>query len=290
MKAIIFGCSGQDGRYLSELLEGLGYTVIGVDRAGKFNSVDLTDFGKVASFINEYQPHYIFHFAADSTTKHTAWKSNHDTISTGALNILEAVYQYSNKSKVFLAGSGLQFKNEGKPIKETDPFDASSIYSVSRIHTVYTARYYRQLGVKVYIGYFFNHDSPFRSERHINKLIVNTVNRIAKGSDEKLEIGNLDVKKEFGFAGDIVKAVWILVNQDDIHEAVIGTGKAYSLKDWVDTCFSIRGLSWQNHVILKPGFVADYDLLVSDPSKIISIGWHPEVDITSLAKMMMDEI
>jgi len=290
MKAIIFGCSGQDGRYLSELLEGLGYTVIGVDRAGKFNSVDLTDFGKVASFINEYQPHYIFHFAADSTTKHTAWKSNHDTISTGALNILEAVYQYSNKSKVFLAGSGLQFKNEGKPIKETDPFDASSIYSVSRIHTVYTARYYRQLGVKVYIGYFFNHDSPFRSERHINKLIVNTVNRIAKGSDEKLEIGNLDVKKEFGFAGDIVKAVWILVNQDNIYEAVIGTGKAYSLKDWVDACFSIRGLNWQNHVILKEGFVAEYDLLVSDPSKILSIGWIPEVDITNLAQMMMDEI
>src|SRR4030095_15126361 len=114
------------------------------------------------------------------------------------INILEVLKEFSPATKIFLSGSGLQFKNTGKPVSESDPFDASSIYSVSRIHTVYASRYYRQLGVRSYIGYFFNHDSPLRSERHINKKIIEAAKRIAGGGSEKLEIGDWTVKKEFG--------------------------------------------------------------------------------------------
>src|SRR6478672_7437285 len=208
MNAIIFGISGQDGQYLTELLEHLGLNVVGVDRSGRYHSVNLADLSMVNAFIKDVQPDYIFHLAASSTTRHDAWQHNHDTISTGTLNILESVYQSCKQAKVFLSGSGLQFLNTGSPIKETDPFDASSLYAVSRIHSTFAARYYRTLGVRAYVGYFFNHDSPLRTERHINKLITSTVNRISSGSRETLEIGDISVQKEFGFAGDIVKAVW----------------------------------------------------------------------------------
>jgi GDPmannose 4,6-dehydratase len=288
MKAIIFGISGQDGRYLSQLLESHGLTVIGVDRSGLYHTIDLTDLDMVSAFIAESQPNYIFHFAADSTTRHDAWKHNHDTISTGSLNILEAVYRHSRATKVFLSGSGLQFVNAGKPISAADPFDASSMYAVSRIHTTYVARYYRKLGIKVYIGYFFNHDSPLRSERHINKLITNTINRIADGSTEILEIGSLRVKKEFGYAGDIVKAVWTLVNQEREFEVTIGTGEAYSIQQWIEYCCRVKGLEWQNHVKQKDGFKAEYDVLVSDPTKIFQLGWRPEVNMEGLAQLMLE--
>lgn len=285
-KALIWGINGQDGYYLSELLRKEEVQVIGIGRGGDTIQVDITDYESVSGLVKEHQPHYIFHFAANSTTQHYAWKENHDTISTGSLHILEAVKEFSPHTKVFLSGSGLQFRNEGKPIKETDPFDATSIYAVSRIHTTYAARYYRTLGLKVYMGYFFNHDSPRRSERHINKKVILAAQRIAQGSDEKLTIGDLSVKKEFGYAGDIVKAVWMFVQQDEITEAVIGTGKAYSIEEWVDICFVQHGLQWKDHVVQTGGFTPEYKVLVSDPATIFSLGWRPEVDIEGLAKLM----
>ena len=287
MTAIIWGAGGQDGFYLKELLLKEGFHVIGISRSEGFINVDLDNYEAVSRFIKDSSPSYIFHLAANSTTRHAAWKENHDTISTGSLNILEAVKEFAPACKVFLSGSGLQFINAGKPIKETDPFEASSIYSVSRIHTVYAARYYRTLGLKVYIGYFFHHDSPRRSERHINKKIILTAKRIANGSKEKLEIGDVSVQKEFGFAGDIVQGVWELVKQDDIFEAVIGTGKAHAIEEWVNVCFSLFGLHWKDHTEKVEGFVPDFKMLVSDPSTINSLGWRPKVNMDELAKLML---
>ncbi len=286
MKAIIWGINGQDGFYLSELLIKEGIEVIGIGRFEESYKVDISVFEDVVNLIKHNQPQFIFHLAANSTTQHIAWKENHETISTGALNILEAVKLFSPHTKVFLSGSGLQFENLGLPIKETDHFKATSIYAVSRIHTVYAARYYRQLGLKVYVGYFFNHDSPRRSERHINIKVISTAKRIAKGSDEKLVIGDLHVKKEFGFAGDIVKAIWTLVQQDKIEEATIGTGQAYSIEEWVDLCFTLFNLKWQDHVIESNAYTPEYKILVSDPSSIHSLGWKPQTNILELAKMM----
>ncbi len=286
MTAIIFGAKGQDGIYLTKLLQEKNCTVIAIDRNPNEALSVICSFEKVCELVKANLPVYIFHLAANSTTRHDAWQENHETISTGALNILEAVKLYSPATKIFLSGSGLQFKNESKPIKETDAFDATSIYAVSRIHTVYAARYYRSLGIKVYVGYFFNHDSPYRTERHINKKIVETVKRIAMGSDEKLLIGDLSVKKEFGFAGDIVRGIIELVEQDKIYESAIGTGIAHSIEEWIDICFAMYNLNWQNHVETLPGFSSEYSILVSDPATIFSIGWQPEADIHSLAKMM----
>ncbi|HET9430641.1 MAG TPA: GDP-mannose 4,6-dehydratase [Chitinophagaceae bacterium] len=285
MKAIIWGASGQDGYFLTDLLKDKGIEVIPVTRQEK-KHVDITNFEHVRVFINKIQPDYIFNFAANSTTRHDVWKENHETICTGTLNILEAVKNHSINTKVFLSGSGLQFQNVGRPIHELSPFEATSMYAVSRIHMTYAARYYRTLGVKAYTGFFFNHDSPRRSERHINKRIIEAARRIAAGSTEKLEIGDVSVRKEFGFAGDIVKGVWILVQQESVFEAVIGTGVAYSIEEWLEICFAKHGLNWRNHVVIIPDYKAEYKLLVSDPATIHSLGWKPEVSIRELANLM----
>jgi GDPmannose 4,6-dehydratase len=283
MTAIIFGAKGQDGIYLTALLTGNGYKVIGINRDG----IKISDLQAVTDLVKKEQPRYIFHLAANSTTRIEAWQENHETICTGSLNILEAVRLYSPATKVFLSGSGLQFENTGAPIKETAPFFAGSAYSVSRIHTVYAARYYRSLGIKAYVGYFFHHDSPYRTERHINKKIAAAVKRIANGSMEKLSVGDLSVQKEFGFAGDIVKGIMQLVEQDKVFEAVIGTGQSHTIEEWVAICFTLAGLKWQDHIEIVPGFQSEYPRLVSDPATIMALGWKPETGIYSLAKMML---
>ena len=289
MTAIIFGANGQDGYYLTNLLQQQGYEVIGVSRANKNPDTDIVIYDQVATLIKNTKPGYIFHLAANSTTRHDALFENHAIISTGTINILEAVKNFSPESKVFISGSGLQFVNNDKPIKETDAFEARDAYSVSRIHSVYAARYYRRLGLKVYIGYFFNHDSPRRTERHMAKKITEAVKRIAKGSSEKLEIGDISVIKEWTYAGDIVKGIWALVQQEDITEANIASGLGYSIEDWLKVSFEIVGKDWNEQVILKNNFTPEYKSLVADPSFIFSLGWKPEVNFEQLAEMMIDQ-
>lgn len=284
MNAIIFGANGQDGFYLTQLLEAKNYTV---HQAGRNYGPGLHDFKTLCDFFAAEKPDLVFHLAANSTTSHNALFENHETISTGTINILEAVKNFSPASKVFISGSGLQFVNNNKPISESDAFEARDAYSVSRIHSVYAARYYRRLGVKVYVGYFFNHDSPRRSERHMAKKISTFAKMIAEGSGRKLEIGDINTVKEWTFAGDIVEGIYTLVQQDEVYEANISSGLGYSIKDWLDMCFKITGKSWEEHVILKNDFVAEYRSLVSDPSLIFSLGWKPETTFEQLAQMMV---
>lgn len=287
MKAIIFGASGQDGYYLSALLKEQGCEVIGVSRQDNSLKIDISDFNSVVALVSQHKPDHIFHLAANSTTSHEALFENHATIATGTLNILEAVKRNSPGTKVFISGSGLQFRNEGKPIKETDPFEARDAYSICRIQSVYAARYFQTLGVKVYVGYFFNHDSPLRTERHMTKKIAEAAKRIVAGSNEKLAIGDVDAVKEYTYAGDIVKGIWTLVNQDEITEANISSGKGYSIKEWLEQCFSLVNKKWEDHFVINPDFVSTYSQLVSDPSRIFSLGWKPEVSFEELARLMM---
>ena len=287
MKAIIFGANGQDGLYLKNLLENKNIDVTGVSRNGDFLRTDITNFDEVAALIKSIEPHYVFHLAANSTTQHDALFENHETIATGTLNILEAVKQFSVDTKVFISGSGLQFLNEGKPIKESAPFAANDAYSISRIQSVYAARYFRSLGIKVYVGYFFNHDSPLRSERHVTKKISAAAQRIAAGSNEKLEIGDMSVIKEWSYAGDIVKGIWLLVNQDKIYEANIGSGEGYSIKEWVDTCFQIAGLKPDKYILETRNYKSGYKILLSDNSLIRSLGYQKKVNFYDLAEIMM---
>jgi GDPmannose 4,6-dehydratase len=286
---IIFGSNGQDGRYLKTLLEKEGKKVDCISRSGTNLVGDIRDYSFVEEQIESKQPKYIFNFAALSTTKHSALFENHQTICNGTLNILEAARLYSPDSKIFISGSALQFKNDGAPINEQTAFEGSSPYSVSRIHSVYSARYFRKaFGLQTYVGYFFHHDSPFRSEKHVNQKIIQAVKRISLGSKEKFELGNIDVKKEFNFALDIVGAIWVLINQDRIHEAVLGCGEAHSIKEWLEYCFRKIDKNWEDYVILKEKFIPEFNILVSNPSLIKSLGWKPKVSFYQLADIMLE--
>lgn len=288
--ALIFGASGQDGFYLNNLLLQKGLTCIKTSRKDEHLPGDVSNFDFVKSLIIQYQPQFIFHFAANSTTRHNVLFENHEAISTGTFNILECVRLYCPGAKIFLSGSAMQFQNTGLPINEQTPFEASSPYSVSRIHSVYAGRYYRKaFGMQVYVGYFFNHDSPLRTEHHVNQKIASAAKRIAKGSNEKLVLGNVEVKKEFNYAGDVVEAVWTLVNQGNTYEAVIGSGHAYTIKDWVIGCFEKINVNWKDVVTFQQDFVPEYQVLVSDPALIMSLGWQPRVNFFQLVNMMMNE-
>lgn len=290
MKAIIFGINGQDGFYLKSILKIQGYNVIGVSRnEGDWLKGDVADYQFVKGLIDLNKPEFVFHLAANSTTRHDVLFENHETIATGTLNILESVKNYSPKTKVFLSGSALQFKNEGKPIKETDEFDPKDIYSVQRIYSVYTARYYRSSGIEVYIGYFFHHDSPLRPERHLNMKIVAAAKRIKAGSNEMIEIGNPHVIKEYNHASDMMEAIWVLVNQNDVFEAVIGGGDGHKISDWILTCANILDIDLAKKIQINSHFKAEFEILVSDPSTLKKLGWKSKYTINDLAKDMINK-
>jgi GDPmannose 4,6-dehydratase len=241
----------------------------------------------VEKLIEKEKPEYVFHLAAHSTTQHDTLFENHATISTGTLNILESVKRHSPETRVFITGSGVQFENTGKPISETDNFEASSPYSLARIQSAYASRYYRSLGLKVYIGYLFHHESPLRKPHHISQMIALAVKRIGEGNDEIIEIGDISVEKEWTFAGDVARGIFTLVDQDRVFEAVIGSGITYSIEKWLELCFGVIGRDWHDYVILKEGFTPEYKKLVSDIRTINSLGWYPTVGLKDLAEMMI---
>jgi GDPmannose 4,6-dehydratase len=290
MKALLFGAAGQDGHYLTRLYAERGATVIGVSRSpGEWLTGDVGDFEFVEKLVKDSRPDHVIHLAANSTTRHEALFENHRAISGGTLNILESVKLHSPRTKVFLAGSAVQFRNDGTPIDESTPFAPLSHYAVARIHSVQAGRYYRTaFGTPVYVGYFFNHDSPLRTERHVNQKVAAAVRRIAAGSAEALELGDLEVRKEFNFAGDVAEAVWTLLNQERVSEAVIGSGIAHRIADWVECCFARIGRNWRDHVRVIPAFVPEYSSLVSNPALIKSLGWSPRVGFEEFAALMVE--
>lgn len=287
MNALIFGANGQDGYYLSKLCETRGIKPIGISRAGNLIHADVSDYETVERLIKEYLPVYVFHIAANSTTQHSTLFENHATISTGTLNILESVYRHNPNSRVFITGSGVQFLNNGSPISEDTPFEASSPYSIARIQSVYAARYYRTLGIKAYIGYLFHHESPLRKPNHVSQKVVQAAKRIAKGSDERLPMGDLTVEKEWTFAGDVTEGIMTLLEQDNIFETVIGSGKTYTIQNWIETCFSMLGLNWQNYIEQTENFQPEYKRLVSNPARINALGWKAKTSFDELAAMMI---
>lgn len=289
MKAIIFGANGQDGFYLSQLLMDKNIEVIEISRGGNMLRIDITDYAAIKQLIQQEQPTYIFHLAANSTTRHDALFENHATIATGTLNILEAIKTQSPHTKVFISGSGLQFVNNNQPIKETDEFEARDAYSIARIQSAYAARYYRSLGIKTYVGYFFNHDSPRRTKRHVAQMIAADVLAIANGENHMIEIGDPTVKKEWTYAGDVVKAIITLVEQETIFEATLGSGVGYSIQDYIEACFKFVGKDWQPHLSIKSGFKSEYRQLISNPATIHHLGWQPTVNFEQLVTMMLTQ-
>jgi len=287
MTVLIVGASGQDGHYLTRLCSEKGARVIGCGRSGPDVKLDVADFAKVESLIQDSKPDFVFHFAADSTLAHDALFSNHAAICTGAVNILESCWRHCRGARVFLPGSAVQFENNGLPIDEERPFQALSPYAAARIHSVYLGRYFRSLGLRCYVGYLFHHDSPLRSPRHLSQKIAQAAVQIAAGSNEKLEVGSLAVEKEWTFAGDTVRAMWTLVSQDEVWEAAIGSGRAYPVRAWVEACFQAAGIGCEQWVKEIPGYRPDFQRLVSNPARIMRLGWQPELSLGELAAMMV---
>lgn len=291
MNAVIFGADGQDGFYLSEICEQHGVKVTGFGRSNNNGCLkgDVSDNRFVREVISYFKPAYVFHLAAVSTTRHEALFENHAAISTGTINILEAAKQIHPDTRIFITGSGVQFVNSGKPIKESDPFDPSSAYAVSRIESALWARYFRGLGLKAFIGYFFHHESPLRTSGHLSQQIVEAAKMASKGQLDNLNIIDPTVRKEAGFAGDIMEGVWTLVNQDNVSEAVIGTGITYSIADWLEVCFQRFNLDWRQFVTINPdNKQAEYKTLVSNPETMFSLGWKPKTGFEQLIGMMIE--
>ncbi len=288
-KAIIFGANGQDGIYMTELCYKNDIKPIRVARnsgnADILNSVADKNF--VQELIADVLPDYVFHLAANSTTKYDALFENHETISTGSLNILDAVYRISPKTKVVITGSGVQFKNVGLPISENTPFEAWNAYAIARIQSVYAARFFRSLGVRVYVAYLFHHESPYRKSSHVSKMITDKIKNILKGQDEKISLGNIDVEKEWAFAEDIVEGIFTLVNQENVFEATVGTGVTHSIREFLDECFLQSGLEMEKYLEIKEGFVPEYPKLVSDSSTINSLGWKPKTELKKLVSILL---
>jgi GDPmannose 4,6-dehydratase len=288
MKALIFGANGQNGYYLSKACRKRGIEVVGVSKDGPWLHGDVASLETVEVLIRKHRPEMIFHLAAKSTTKHEALYEHYATIGSGALNILESVKRWSAGSKVFITGSGLQFVNKGEPIAETDSFGHDNAYVAARNYSVYLARYFRKLGIRTYVGYLFHHESPLRTDEHVSQNIVQAVRRISRGSKEVIELGDISVRKEWAFAGDIVEGMLTLISQDQIFEAAIGSGKAYSIEDWLNECFKLIKKDWRDYVREKKGFAAEYRVLVSNPATINSLGWQATTTISELAKIMLD--
>jgi GDPmannose 4,6-dehydratase len=288
VKALIFGANGQDGYYLSEACRKRGVEVIGVSRSGPWVRGDVACPEFVEKIVRGYSPEMIFHLAAASTTRHDAIYENHATIGTGTINILESAKRCSPASKVFITGSGLQFVNKGQPISETDPFDHSSSYAAVRNYSVYLSRYFRNLGIQTYIGYLFHHESPLRSAQHVCQKIAQAARRIAEGNEEILELGDISVRKEWTFAEDVAEGIMTLLEQNQAFEATIGSGHAYSIEDWLDECFKLIDKDWRRYVREKKNFKAEYQILVSNPTTINSLGWHATTTIGELAKIMLN--
>lgn len=288
-RALIFGVSGQDGYYIEEACRRRGAEVYGYSRS-TMPACDVSSFSEVEDVIRNLRPDFVFQLAADSRTSHEALFTNHEAIAGGAVNILEATYRHAPQARVLLASSGLQFVNMGQPISERAPFDAGSPYAAARIYSTYLARYYRaQLGLATYVAYLFHHESPSRTVRHTSKMIALAAARAASGKDGRLILGDLSVEKEWAFAGDIAEGMVQLTLQNNVTEAVIGTGEGHTIREWAEVCYKSVGLDWREYITTRPDYIAEYTRLISDPTTIRALGWQPGMTFDELAQVMVGE-
>lgn len=277
-QAIVTGSNGQDGYYLLEILRRNHIEPVVVPRA---SGIDLSNADVVLDLVQSVRPAYVFHLAAHSTVNHVLAIPNHATIATGALTLLEAVRQVVPTCRVFLPGSAYQFKNYGAPIHENDSRESKSIYCAAREYAYQMAKIYRDMGVAVYWGYLFHHESPRRSPAHISQKIAQAAKR-----RQMIEIGDPSVVKEWTWAGDTMEAAWMLVNQDRIWEANIGSGVGHSIADFARLCFFEKGLDWQQFVKENPAYESSFRSLTANPERIHSLGWSPRHDLQYLAHEM----
>lgn len=319
--ALITGITGQDGSYLTELLLDKGYHVHGiVRRASSFNTGrinhlyhdphdsgkrmqlhygDLTDGTRLAELIETIKPDELYNLAAQSHVKvsfdmplYTA-----DVVGLGTLRLLEAVrntqHRIGTAIKFYQASSSEMFgKVAETPQTETTPFHPRSPYACAKLHGHWQTINYREAyGMFACCGILFNHESPRRGETFVTRKITRTAARIKLGLVNKLYLGNLDARRDWGFAGDYVDAMWRMLQQDTPDDYVIATNETHSVREFLDEVFGYLGLVWQDHVAIDPAYYrpAEVDLLQGNPEKAKRVlGWQPTVTFRDLARMMTD--
>jgi GDPmannose 4,6-dehydratase len=309
-RAIITGITGQDGSYLAELLLEKGYEVTGVVRRASapnywriehllgrvtLRPADLLDQLSLMRVIDEVRPTEFYNLAAMSFVP-ASWDQpmlTGEFNSQGVTRVLEAIRQVDPKVRLYQASSSEMFgKVREVPQTELTPFYPRSPYGVSKVFGHYiTVNYRESYGLFACSGILFNHESPRRGLEFVTRKVTDYVARIKLGLADALPLGNLDACRDWGFAGDYVRAMWMMLQQDQPEDYVVATGIAHSVRDLVEVAFSHAGLDWQEYVRVDPAMLrpAEVDHLIGDPTKARTVlGWHANVDFTALVRMMVD--
>lgn len=309
-KVLITGITGQDGSYLAEFLLNKGYEVFGLVRRTsilnferikhiqdriKLISGDLLDQNSLMNAIKESNPEEIYNLASQSFVP-ASWKQpvfTGEATALGVARMLEAIRAVNPKIKFYQASSSEMFgKIREVPQTERTEFYPRSPYGVAKLYGHWiTINYRESYNMFCCSGILFNHESPRRGLEFVTRKVTNTVAKIKLGLANELRLGNLEAKRDWGFAGDYVKAMWLMLQQNEPDDYVISTGATYSVKDLVQVAFDYLNLNWEDYVLVDPKFVrpAEVKLLLGDSSKAFKkIGWKPEVSFEELVKMMVD--
>jgi GDPmannose 4,6-dehydratase len=316
-KALITGITGQDGSYLAELLLAKGYEVHGIiRRASTFNTEridhlyqdphindvqlflhysDISDSTSLIKLLYRIQPDEIYHLAAQSHVRVSFDIPEYtgDVTGLGTLRILEAIRETGVKAKFYQASSSEMYgKVQEVPQRETTPFYPRSPYGVAKVYAYWiTVNYRESYGIFACNGILFNHESPRRGETFVTRKVTRAVAHIKAGLQDKLYLGNLDAKRDWGYAKEYVEAMWRMLQQDAPDDYVIATGETHAVREFVEEAFSYAGLDWRHYVEIDPKYYrpSEVDLLVGDASKAKrDLGWEPKTTFKDLVNLMVD--
>ena len=309
-KALITGITGQDGSYLAELLLSKGYEVTGMVRRAStetferiahfkdrvtLRQADLLDQFSLVKILEETQPDEIYNLAAMSFVP-TSWNQpvlTGEFTALGVTKLLEAMRMVCPKAHFYQASSSEMFgKVVETPQSETTPFYPRSPYGVAKAYGHFiTVNYRESYNLFACSGILFNHESPRRGKEFVTRKITDAVARIKLGTLKELRMGNLDAKRDWGFSGDYVRAMWMMLQQDTPSDYVVATGETHSVREFLEIAFSHVGLDYTDYVVIDPQFIrpAEVDLLLGDSTKArTTLGWKPEVSFRELVTMMVD--
>lgn len=308
-KALITGITGQDGSFLAELLLSKGYEVHGMTRRTstmnferikdiidqiELHPGDLLDQHSLTSMVQEIQPDEVYNLAAQSFVE-TSWKQpvlTGEFTALGVTKVLEAVRLAKPDAKFYQASSSEMFgKVQETPQKETTPFYPRSPYGVAKVYGHWiTVNYRESFNMFAASGILFNHESERRGLEFVTRKVTHAVAKIKLGKQDYVELGNLDSKRDWGYAKDYVEAMWLMLQQDKPEDFVVGTGKTWSVQQLCETAFAVADLDWQKYVKINDKFKrpAEVDLLVADPSKAKNVlGWEPSTTFEKMIEIMV---
>lgn len=308
--ALITGITGQDGSYLAELLLSKGYTVFGMvqrQATDPFENIrhlldqvtivtgDLSDTSSLLRAVDQSQPDEVYNLAAQSFVKSSfdLPDMTGDVTGVGVTRMLEAIRTVKPAARFYQASSSEMFgKVLETPQKETTPFYPRSPYGVAKVYGHFiTVNYRESYDMFTCSGILFNHESPRRGYEFVTQKIASTVAYIKEGLAQELRLGNLDAQRDWGFAGDYVEAMWLMLQQDTPQDYVVGTGETHSVQEFIEIAFNHVGLDWKKYVKQDERFMrpAEVDMLLADPSKAKrELGWQAKVQFAELATIMVD--